>query len=225
MRLRCRMACAFFTFNFYGKDCLNHKLSTAVETGSSITDFSIRMWGTITMRNTIRLAALAATAFTVATASPAFAAPISASANAEAHGVVLQPLTLTKIDDLDFGTVISTAVGGNVVINADTGARTVGGGVLAVPSYPGGRGLFTGNGTAGRQVNLSLDAPTFLVSTSNPLDLIAVNSMYLDSGNSTTRTIGLSTVFNVGVGGSFAIGANQPNGLYTAQFDLTADYQ
>lgn len=174
------------------------------------------------MRLTICLAALAATA---ATATPAFAQAVSASANAEARGVVLQPLTLTRVDDLDFGTVISTAAAGTVVIDADDGSRTVTGGVLAVPSYPGGRGLFTGNGSAGQDVNLTLNAPGVLVSTTNPLDLVTVNSMYLDSGNSLVRTIGVSTIFNVGVGGDFGIAANQPNGLYTAQFDLTADYQ
>ena len=174
------------------------------------------------MRYTICLAALAAT---LATATPAFAQAVSASANAEARGVVLQPLTLTKVDDLDFGTVISTAVAGTVVIDADDGSRSVTGGVLAVPSYPGGRGLFSGNGTAGQDVNLTLNSPGLLVSTTNPLDVVVVNSMYLDNGNLLVRTIGLTTVFDVGVGGDFAITANQPNGLYSAQFDLTADYQ
>ncbi len=174
------------------------------------------------MRIAISLAALAAT---LATATPAFAQAVSASANAEARGVVLQPLTLTKVDDLDFGTVISTAVAGTVVIDADDGSRSVTGGVLAVPSYPGGRGLFSGNGTAGQDVNLTLNSPGLLVSTTNPLDVVVVNSMYLDNGNLLVRTIGLTTVFDVGVGGDFGIAANQPNGLYSAQFDLTADYQ
>ncbi len=174
------------------------------------------------MRLTITLAALAAS---VAIATPALAATVSASASAEAHGLVLQPLTLTRVDDLDFGTVISTAVAGNVVIDADNGSRTVGGGVLAVPSYPGGRALFTGAGTANQNVTLTLNAPSLLISTTNPLDTVTVNSMVLDSGNSTVRTIGASTIFQVGVGGDFAIAANQPNGFYKAQFDLTADYQ
>jgi hypothetical protein len=184
------------------------------------------------MRNLVRFAVLAAT---VAAASPAFAqvvveepAPeptVSASASGEVRGLVLQPLTLTKVDDLDFGTVISTAAAGTVTISAEDGSRQVDGGVLAVLSYPGGRGLFTGNGTAGREVTLTLDAPAQLISTTDPLDVIVVNEMVLDDDNSTVRTIGNSTVFNVGVGGEFAIEANQPNGLYTAQFDLTADYQ
>lgn len=172
------------------------------------------------MRFTVYLAAAAAT---LAVATPAVAQ--QASANALAKGVVVQPLTLAKVQDLDFGTVVGSAVAGNVTINADTGGRTVSGGVIGVPSYPGDRGLFTGAGTAGQTVQLSLSAPAVLVSQSNPLDLITVNSMVLDSGNSLVRTIGASGIFNVGVGGDFAIAGNQPAALYQATFTLTADYQ
>lgn len=172
------------------------------------------------MRYSISLAALAAT---IVTASPALAQ--QASAQAEARGVVLQPLTLVKNSDLDFGTVVGSAVAGTVDIDPDTGARAVTGGVTAVPSFPGGRGLFTGNGTAGQDVVLTLNAPALLISQANPLDTITVNSMTLDNGNATTRTIGATGVFQVGVGGNFAIAASQPAALYKANFDLTADYQ
>ena len=172
------------------------------------------------MRKSLCLAALAASALS---ATPALAQ--QASATAEARGVVLQPLTLARIQDLDFGTVVGSAVAGTVSINADTGARSVTGGVTGVPSFPGDRGLFQGAGTAGQDVVLSLNAPTLLISTTNPLDTITVSSMVLDAGNVTTRTIGVTGIFQVGVGGDFAIAANQPAGLYAANFDLTADYQ
>jgi hypothetical protein len=172
------------------------------------------------MRRSLCLAALAASALS---ATPALAQ--QASATAEARGVVLQPLTLARIQDLDFGTVVGSAVAGTVSIDADTGARSVTGGVTGVPSFPGDRALFQGAGTAGQDVVLALNAPTLLISTSNPLDTITVNSMVLDAGNATTRTIGVTGIFQVGVGGDFAIAANQPAGLYTANFDLTADYQ
>jgi hypothetical protein len=74
-------------------------------------------------------------------------------------------------------------------------------------------------------VILTLNAPALLISQANPLDTITVNSMTLDAGNATTRTIGATGVFQVGVGGNFAIAANQPAALYKADFDLTADYQ
>jgi hypothetical protein len=168
---------------------------------------------------------LAAAAATLVAASPAAAQAVSASANALAKGVVVQPLTLARVQDLDFGTVVGSAAAGDVVIDADTGGRTITGGVTGVPSFPGDRGLFEGAGTAGQTVQLQLNAPAVLVSQSNPLDLIVVNNMVLDSGNSTTRVIGLSGIFDVGVGGDFAIAANQPAALYQATFTLTADYQ
>ena len=172
------------------------------------------------MRLNVCLAALAAT---LVTATPASAQ--QASAQAEARGVVVQPLTLARVQDLDFGTVVGSAAAGSVTINADTGARAVTGGVTGVPSFPGDRGLFQGAGTTGQTVVLQLNAPAVLVSQSNPLDLIVVNSMTLDQGNLLTRTIPVGGVFQVGVGGDFAIAANQPAALYSANFDLTADYQ
>ena len=72
------------------------------------------------MRLNICLAALAAS-FVAAT--PAFAQAVSAQA--EARGVVVQPLTLARVQDLDLGTVVGSAAAGTVVIDADTGARTV----------------------------------------------------------------------------------------------------
>jgi len=88
------------------------------------------------MRKILSFAALAAT---IATATPAFAQ--QASAQAEARGVVVQPLTLARVQDLDFGTVVGSAVAGTVDIDADTGGRTVTGGVVGVPvgevSVPG----------------------------------------------------------------------------------------
>ena len=169
---------------------------------------------------------LAALAATTAFASPAFAQVATDTATAEARGLVLQPLTLTKVDDLDFGTILASVTAGSVSINEDTGNRAVAGGVTAVASNPGQRALFAGAGTAGQQVNLTLTPPVgnVLVSTSNAADLIAVSSLLLDNGNVTSRNIGLDGTFQVGVGGSFAIAAGQPNGLYTADFDLTADY-
>lgn len=172
------------------------------------------------MHLTYRLAALAAV---LATATPALAA-VNDTATAEARGLVLQPLTLTKIADLDFGTVIGSGVAGTVTIDANDGSRAKTGGITLVPTYPGGRALFGGAGTATQLVTLSMSAPTLLVSTTNAADTLAVNSLSFDSAG-LSRTIDSTSAFVVGVGGNFAIAANQPNGLYTASFDVTASYQ
>ncbi|GAC1576303.1 MAG: hypothetical protein NVS3B5_07770 [Sphingomicrobium sp.] len=172
------------------------------------------------MRLALSLSALAAV---LMTATPALAGT-SASAAAEVRGLVLQPLTLTKVNEFDFGTVISTAAAGSVTIDANNGARAQTGGMTLVPNYPGSRAFFSGSGTAGQPVVLSLSAPALLVSTTNPADVLAVSSLSLDSLG-TNRTVGATSTFSVGVGGDFAIAASQTNVLYTAQFDLPADYQ
>lgn len=168
---------------------------------------------------------LAAAAATLVTAAPAVAQ--QASANALAKGVVVEPLTLAKVSDLDFGTVVGSATAGDVSIDANTGSRAVGGGVTGVPSYPGGRGQFQGAGTAAQKVQLTLNPPAVLISQSNPTDTITVNSMVLDTCacQVDTRTIPAGGSFTVGVGGDFAIAASQPAALYQATFTLTADYQ
>jgi hypothetical protein len=175
------------------------------------------------MRYTLLVAALAAT---VATPALAQQASVTATVNdATAKGVVLLPLTLSETKPLDFGTVIADPNNpGNVVIDADTGARTVGGAVLGVPNYPGSRGLFQGAGTAGNAVVLTMSPPAVLTSGTNSL---TVTSMTFDNngGVNTTRTIDATGAFAIGVGGDFAITANQPNGLYSATYSVTAEYQ
>jgi hypothetical protein len=177
---------------------------------------------------------LAAAAATLAVSAPAAAqqATVTATGNPVARGVVILPLTLSKTSDLDFGTVVaSQTVAGTVAINADDGARSVTGGVVMVPSYPGGRAVFQGAGTPTQNVLLTLQAPAVLT---NGSFTIAVNSMTFDTaaasvvvaGNqTTTRTIDGTGAFQVGVGGVFAIAAGQANGLYSAPFIVTAQYQ
>src|SRR3954454_23333864 len=101
----------------------------------------------------------AALAATLAVASPAFAQQATTSATAEARGLVLQSLTLSKVSDLDFGTVAGSAtVAGNVVVDADTGTRTSGGGVTLMPSTVS-RARFDGLGVPGNTVQLTLTPP------------------------------------------------------------------
>jgi hypothetical protein len=175
--------------------------------------------GTKNMRCKIFSAALAAS---VAVVSPAFAQTV-ASEPAEARGTVLLPLTLTEDANLDFGTVLASAASGQVIIDADTGLRSVSGGVSAVAINPGHRAQFTGYGTPTSTVNLSLTYPPFLTSGVNVVAVDPVIGLFFDTGGN-SRTINAAGTFQVGVGGAFNIAANQPNGLYTGTFSVTAQY-
>jgi hypothetical protein len=158
----------------------------------------------------------------LAASSPALAAPVSAPTPPQARALLLIPLTLTKVEDLSFGTIVpSTTTAGFVSINATTGARTGSAGLTLMPVDVGRRAQFAGAGTPNQQVIMALTPPAELTNLAG--DTIPVLAMNLDGP--TTRTIGANSSFFVGVGGVIFIAANQAEGLYSADYDLTADYQ
>jgi len=172
------------------------------------------------MRFKLTLAALAATA---AFASPA-AAQVVSSDQAEARGTILQGFTINRVQDLDFGTILGSAVGGTVTIDADNGNRSVTGGVAEVGINNGQRAIFSGAGPAGDSVDLVLTQPAGGLLYRDATTTLA-GVLVLDQGNSTVRTMDAAGAYSVGVGGTFTVAANQPAGVYAADFDLTATYQ
>ena len=133
---------------------------------------------------------------------------------------MLKPLTLTKLSDLSFGTIVTSNLPGTVAIPATGGAPIVSGGVTHLPSDLGGRARFAGAGTAGQQVIIVADNPGVL--TSGAGDTVTVLAITLDGSN--VRTIDASRAFFVNVGGILYIDANQPDGLYEATLNVTAWY-
>ena len=76
-----------------------------------------------------RILLLTAAALGLTLPTPGIAAPVAPNPPATGRALLLVPLTLTKVDDLDFGTVVPSGSTGAVSINATTGARTTIGGV------------------------------------------------------------------------------------------------
>lgn len=164
--------------------------------------------------------ALAAAVAALGMAGTAQAVP--ATSDADGRALILVPLTLTKITDLDFGTVVPSSVSGVVTINATTGARTFAGGVTGSSSDAGNRATFGGAGSPNQQVIMTVDPPLALTSVAG--DTVAMLGMTLD-GPSTRTVDPVTRAFYVGVGGTLQIEADQPEGDYSADFTVTANYQ
>jgi hypothetical protein len=135
--------------------------------------------------------------------------------------LLLIPLTLTKIDDLSFGSVVPSPVSGSVVINATTGLRTVIGGLTAMPSDIGQRARFAGAGSPSQQVLITVTAPAALTSIAG--DTLTVLALTLD-GPPVRSIHPVDRTFFFGVGGIIQVAANQPEGVYTSDYDVTANY-
>lgn len=155
--------------------------------------------------------------------APAIAAPLTNSADATSQALLLVPLTLTKIDDLDFGTIISSGTSGTVALNPNTSFRTFAGGVTGVSTSAGHRAYFGGAGTGGQQVVVILIPPSQLTDVNG--DTVDVLALTLDNGGNPLRTIDpVTKTFFVGVGGILNIAGSQPDGVYSATFQVTANY-
>ena len=175
------------------------------------------------MRLNVCLAALAATLV----ASPALAQQAfpTDTAAATARGTVLQSHSLVNQTALDFGIVSADPANpGTVSIEASAaGLRSFTGGVTLLPStFQAAR--FDGLAAPLENVALTLTPPGGNVIQDAAGDTITVNSMSVDS-NGLARQASSTGNFTVYVGGTFGIAANQNSGVYTAQFELTAEYQ
>jgi uncharacterized protein DUF4402 len=159
-----------------------------------------------------------------AASAPTAVAAAPVAANSSGKALILLPLKITKIDDLDFGSMIAPPAPGTVALNAASSARTYTGGVVGVASDPGHRAYFGGAGTGNQQVIVTLVPPAQLTNTNG--DTIDVIALTLDKNGNPIRTIdATSRTFFVGVGGILSLAANQPDGDYSATFQLLANYQ
>jgi hypothetical protein len=166
----------------------------------------------VDIRKDLFAAALAAAA---AAPGPALAASTDSS---DARALLLIPLSITKVNDLDFGTVVSSSTSGTVSIAADGSGQSVTGGVTAVASGTASRALFAGAGSAGQQVNIFLAPPASLSDGNGHSVPISL------SLEKAVLTIDSTRTFSVGIGGTVTVAANQAEGTYTGTFTVLAQY-
>lgn len=166
----------------------------------------------------ITAAALAAiTAAAPATAQSAVGAPTKATANAR----LIKPLTLTRNDDLNFGTIVMGTLTGDEVVSISTaGAISCGtsGALTCAPTGVPAR--YTVTGTQGQVVTIS-SAPSYTLTNglTGTLNFVPSFTSSLTLGNSGSP----GNSFNVG--GSITIGTATEDGVYAGEIDIQVAYQ
>ena len=168
-----------------------------------------------------RLLTLIAASAALAVATPAAAAPVAASPPAQAEALILIPLTLNKLQDLYFGTIIPSGLSGVVTVPADGTAPFASGGVTLVTSDPGYRARFAGAGSANQLVVVSATNP---VQPAQMAWATTVTVLALTLDGPPVRMIDATRAFSFNVGGILLVNANQPEGIYQSDFDVTANY-
>lgn len=150
----------------------------------------------------------------VATGAPA------ATASATVKTVTLHPLSIVKIRDLDFGIITTSAAAGTVVIDPNLSARSTTGGTVAGGGAPQAAEFYTyGTPRTSLQVNRG---PLPILTRVGGGATMAVTELTLN-GTTTYFTDGAG-FFDLKVGGTLTVNANQPEGTYLGTFDIIVTY-
>lgn len=162
---------------------------------------------------------------TIAIIGLAFSASTFAqvTASATASATVVTPITITKVNDMNFGNVYVSATVPGTVILSPAGARsfTAGAG-LSVPAGTVTAASFTVTGTVGVTYAITLPAGATTIDD-NALHTMTVNNWTCSPASPATLTGGTSTLT---IGATLNIAAGQATGSYSSDtpFDITVNY-
>ena len=164
------------------------------------------------------IAYASAVAALVAAATPA--AAVSPASQATANAKIYKPLTISKVQNLDFGVIVlgAGAWAGEVVSISQAGVLTCGGGTNVTCSGAPQVAKYHLVGTNNATVTVSspgfnLTGPGTLAFTPN-----APATVNLGATGSTTGV-------DFSIGGSITLASTTPDGVYSGTFAVTADYQ
>ena len=180
----------------------------------------------------VLLAALAAALFALVALPSAAQAQSNTNSSQTAVGLV-EPLTITKLTDLDFGDLVVTT-GGTVVLTPTTSSTctTTGGIIHTAECQPA---TFGGSGQLLQRVRVRRPIGNTITLTGPGADM-TVNNITIN-GDPTLIPIqsnpnwerflvgSLDGTFVFRVGGTLNVNANQLPGVYTGTFEIRLDYQ
>ena len=155
-------------------------------------------------------------------------AAFAQSDRGETDAVVVSPLSLVPVRDLNFGNLIPGATGGTAVISP-SGNRTVSGSVLAAGGTVS-NAEFQGFGSRNRLVYISTASSSYRLNRVGGGANMTLRSLTLQADNLTPLNfpglfrISSTNVITLRIGGTLDVRANQQAGAYEASFPITMNY-
>jgi hypothetical protein len=168
----------------------------------------------------VRLLLLPLLAALFACAGPVSAQTVSPDQDATGRAIVLRPLSLLKVEDLDFGWLTVTTAG-TAILNPVTGVVTTTGGVLAAGGDPLAA-MFVGAASRNTPIKIRIPNRPITITRQGGTETMTVSSWTLDGP--ADRKTGPERAFTFRVGATLNVGANQADGLYTGTFDVEVQY-
>lgn len=144
----------------------------------------------------------------------------AANGDADSEAVIVTPLSLVNISDLEFGAMLAGTTPGTVVINPNNDARTVTGGITAAGSGGQAAQFLTYGGP--RQYIYVTRGPLPVLNRVGGGGNMRVTQLTLNGA--VYRYLSGAGLLDLRVGGTLQVGANQPAGVYEGEFQITVTY-
>ena len=148
------------------------------------------------------------------------AAPAQAAPKARNQALVLRPLTLVRLSDLDFAQ-LGVTTGGTATIGPVTGAISVTGGLIPLAGTPT-PARFAGAASKRSVVNIRVPKVPVLIRRVGGTETLSVSNFTLDGQDK--KTLAEQESFTFSVGAQITVPAGTVEGLYTGEIDVTVQY-
>jgi len=148
------------------------------------------------------------------------AAPVAASPKAEAQVLLIKPLSLVRLDDMDFAT-LGVTTGGTATIDPIGGTMAVSGGLIHLAGTPS-PARYAGSAVKKTVVNIRIPKQPVLIRRVGGTETLSVSNFTLDGQDK--RNLADATYFAFAVGAQITIPANTVPGIYSGDIDVTVQY-
>jgi hypothetical protein len=156
------------------------------------------------------------------TSAPAFAVPVPATTQANAHARIFRPLTITAVRDLNLGDIVLSGTGAYTDTVGITKAGVFSCGADVTCSNTHQTAQYTVTGTNQQTVVITVSPTIAMVNQTQTSPNLTLT---VDS----PATVALGASGNSGVtfdiGGSIQVSDTTADGVYQGTFDVSADYQ
>lgn len=153
------------------------------------------------------------------------------TASSSSEAVVLDPLSILKDKDLNFGLILPGSSQGFVTLAPEDSSVTSTGGVLALAGQTQAA-TFYGYGTYRQFLRLSVSANTYQLQRDGGSETMQLDRLLISSSPETQLTsnpklfyIGSRNgFFSFSLGGRLRVNANQTPGVYIGEIDVRIEY-
>ena len=148
------------------------------------------------------------------------AAPVPASSPAQSQVLVLKPLILERIADMDFA-MLGVTTGGTATIDPVSGNMTVSGGLIHLGGTPS-PARFAGAASKRSVVNIHVPKQPVLIRRVGGTETLSVSNFTLDGQDK--KNLAEQESFIFAVGAQITVPAGTVEGVYEGEIDVTVQY-